>query len=236
MIRATILAISLTLCAAAAQSDELAHTISVGGQGFVAVRPDMARVSIAIEERDESLTAAQKTVAEATEDVMEVLDDLDIEDRHVDTTGATVQPNYRWNREREEQELVGYIVRRQIEVELRDLDVLGKLIDGAVRAGANQVSPPVLDSSRRREVYREALAKAVQDARSNAAAIAASLDVDLGDVVRVQAGPRIPVALRASRAGTATLALAEGDMSAATYNPGEMRLEANVMAVFAIED
>lgn len=236
MIRISSLVISLTLFAAAAQSAEMPHTISVGGTGSVAVRPDMARVNIAIEERDESLATAQRAVADATERVMEVFDDLDIEERHVDTTGATVQPNYRWNRTTEEQELVGYIVRRQIDVEVRELDVLGKLIDGAVRAGANQVSPPVLDSSRRREVYREALGGAVQDARNNAEVLAASLDVDLGSVVQVSAGQQPPIAFRAPRAGMAALAMAEGDASAATYSPGEMRLEANVFVVFAIDD
>ncbi len=236
MRRATILMISLTLCAGAAWADEMPHTISVGGNGEVRMLPDMARVSIAVEERDPSLTVAQKAVADATEKVMDLIDDLDIEDRHVDTTGASVQPDYRWNRQAEKQELVGYIVRRQIDVELRDLDLLGELIDGAVRAGVNRVSPPLLDTSRRREAYREALAKAVQDARQNAEAIADSLRVDLGDVVRVDAAPRTPVPRPLARAGMAQMGVAEADTGAAGYQPGELRLEAMVIAVFAIED
>lgn len=236
MIRATILMISLTLGAGAAQSDEMPHTISVGGNGEVRVPPDMARVSIAVEERDPSLTVAQKAVADATEKVMDLVDDLDIEDRHVDTTGARIQPDYRWNRQSEEQELVGYIVRRQIDVELRDLELLGELIDGAVRAGVNQVSPPVLDTSRRREAYREALAKAVQDARQNAEAIADSLRVDLGDVVQVNATPRTPIPRPLAQARMAQMGVAEADTGTAGYQPGELRLEAMVIAVFEIED
>lgn len=236
MIRATILMISLALCSGAVHADEIPHTISVDGKGVVGVLPDMARVSIAVEERDRSLNVAQKTVADATEKVLELVDDLDIEDRHVDTTRASIQPDYRWNRETEEQELLGYIVRRQIDVEVRDLELLGALIEGAVRAGVNRVSPPLLESSRHRDAYREALAKAVQDARQNATAIADSLGVDLGDVVQVNATPLVPIPRPLTRVGMAQMGVAEADSGAASYQPGEMRLEATVGVVFRIED
>lgn len=238
MIRVTMLIISLLLFATAAQSDDMPRTVSVDGKGFVAMQPDMARLNLAVEERDPSLDAAQDAVAATTADVMALLDRLDIEDRHVDTTGATVQPDYRWNRETEQQELVGYIVRRRIDVEVRDLEVLGKLIDGAVRAGVNQVSPPVLDSSKRRDLYRAALAKAVQDARKNAEALAGSLDVDIGDVLQISAASRMPMPLPIARAGVAQMemALAETGASMVAFQAGEMRLEATVMAVFELEN
>ena len=57
----------------------------------------------------------------------------------------------------EEQELRGYIAERQLTIEIDDLDKLGALVEGAVAAGVNQVSPPQLDSSKRKETYRQAL-------------------------------------------------------------------------------
>lgn len=235
MIRATlfILLLATTGTTLAAESP---RTVSVDGRGFVNIRPDMARLSLSIEERDPSLAAAQKSVAGITAAVLDLLDDLDVEDRHINSTGATVQPNYRWNRQSEEQELIGYIVRRRIEVEVRDLAALGDIIDGAVRAGVNQVSPPALDSTKRRDAYREALAKAVQDARKNAEALTEALDVDVGEVQRVNAGRFMPPPQPVARAGMAQLAMAESDAGPATYNPGEMRLEAMVSVVFSIDD
>ncbi|MGI9341375.1 MAG: SIMPL domain-containing protein [Gammaproteobacteria bacterium] len=236
MIRATIVCLSLTVLAAAAAAVEIERTVTVDGRGHVMVRPDMARVTLAVEERNKSLSTAQEAVADVTADVLSLLDDLDVEDRHINSTGATVQPNYRWNNTLERQELVGYIARRRIDVEVRDLDILGKLIERSVRVGVNQVSPPALDSSRRREAYREALAKAAEDARRNAAVLADTLDMDLGDVVQINAGGYSPPPMPIMRGGMAAARMAESDAGAATYNPGEMRLEANVNAVFELDD
>ena len=108
--------------------------------------------------------------------------------------------------------------------------------EGAVDAGVNQVSPPALDSTERREAYRRALTNAAADARKNAEALAAAMDVDVGGVRHINAGRQIPAPLPVAR-GMATLAVAqEADGGQATYNPGEMRLEANITAVFDIED
>jgi len=235
MFRATLFILLLAMTATTL-ADEPPRTISVDGRGFVNVRPDMARLSVSVEERDPSLSTAQKSVAGITAKVLDLLDDLDVEDRHINSTGATVQPNYRWNRQTEEQELIGYIVRRRIDVEIHDLAALGDVIDGTVRAGVNQVSPPVLDSTKRRDAYREALAKAVQDARKNAEALAEALDVDVGEVLLVNAGRFMPPPQPVARAGMAQLAMAEADAGPATYNPGEMRLEATVSVVFSIDD
>jgi len=238
MIRATISIILVTLFATAVQADQMHRTISVDGHAFVAVKPDMARVNIAVEERNASLAVAQDAVADVTAQVMSLLGDLDIEDRHIDTTGATVQPDYRWNRQTEEQELVGYIVRRRIDIEVRDLDILGQLIDGAVGAGVNQVSPPVLDTSQRRKYYRDALGKAVQDARSSAEVLAGSADVDLGDVLQINAAsrPPPPMPVMARSGAMMEMGVASADVAGANYNPGDLRLEANVVVVFEIDE
>jgi len=231
--------ISIILFAAVAmtaQADEMPRTVSVDGKGFVMIKPDMARLSLAVEERDASLASAQKAVAETTSRVLDLLDDLDVDERHINSTGATVQPDYHWNRQTEKQDLIGYVVRRSIQVELRDLDNLGELIEGAVRAGVNQVSPPVLDSTNRRDAYRQALAKAAADARKNAEALAEAMDVDVGDVRHINAGRRMPMPMPVAR-GMAMATMAESaDGGQATYNPGEMRLEANITAVFDLED
>jgi uncharacterized protein YggE len=235
MMRTTILSILLALCATALAAEETPRTISVSGIGFVNIEPDMARLSLSVEQRAASLSAAQQAVAGITADVLGLLADLGIEQRHVNSTGAMVQPDYRWNRQDEQQELVGYIVRRQIDVEIHELELLGRVVDGAVRAGINQVSPPALDSSRRRGAYRDALANAVDDARDNAAALARQLGVTLGPVMRAEAGGYFPLPPPLPLQGRSqAVALAEASVAPATYTPGEMRLEASVHVVYAI--
>ncbi len=233
MIRFSVAIILLAfLASGTARADEDLRTISVDGSGHVAVAPDKARLSLSVIERDPSLQAAQQAVGDVTARILKLVDGLGIDRKHVNSTGATVRPNYRWNRETKEQELIGYIAERQIEVEIRDLASLGKVVEGAVRAGANQVSPPVLDSTRRRDAYRDALAKAATDARKNAETLADTLDVKLGPVILISAGGKPPPPQPMMRA---QLAMASSDESApATYNAGDIRFDASVSAVFML--
>ena len=233
MVRLSVAIILLAFSASgAARADDDSRTISVNGTGHVTVPPDMARLSMSVIERDPSLQVAQQAVADVTARILKLLDGLGIDRNKVNSTGATVRPNYRWDRQKEEQELIGYIAQRQIEVEIRDLASLGKIVEGAVRTGANQVSPPVLDSTRRRDAYREALANAATDARKNAATLADTLGVKLGPVIEVNAGGRPPPPQPMMRA---QVAMATRDESApATYNAGDIRFDASVSAVFML--
>ena len=58
----------------------------------------------------------------------------------------------------------------------------GALIDAAVAAGANTVSGPALDVAGRDALYRDALKKAVEDARAKAEAIAEAGGFGVGQV------------------------------------------------------
>jgi hypothetical protein len=222
------------LLIAGASSAETERTITVNGSGFVTLTPDIARLQLAVVERSPSVTDAQAAAAVVTERVLALLDKLRIDRKLVNTTSASVQPDYRWNQVKEQQELAGYIAQRTIEVELRDLDKLGELIEGAVKAGVNQLQPPMLDSSQRRDAYRAALALAAQDAYANAATLAKAMDAKLGKVVTlnaVEGGGPMPMPMMRMQAD---MAMAEA--APQTYNAGDLRFEALVTAVFTLTD
>jgi len=180
------------------------------------------------------LAAAQKTAANVTNRVLKMTDRMDIDRDQVDTTGASVRPDYRWNREKEEQELRGYIAERQISVEIKDLEKLGAVIEGAVGTGVNQVSPPQLDSSKRKATYRKALRAAAEDAKLNASQLADSLGAKLGNVISVNSGsnaPRPPVPYAANMRAMA----AESD-AAESYNAADLSFNATVTVVFELTE
>jgi len=210
-----------------------AHTITVTGNGIATVTPDLARVQLSVVERSASVATAQQAAAAVTAAVLALTDKLGIAREQVDTTGAAVRPEYRWNRDTETQELIGYLAERSIEVELRKLDMLGQLVEGAVQAGVNNVQPPMLDSTQRRETYRAALTLAAQDARANATVLAKALDARLGEVVLVSAmegGYPPPQPLRRMQAD---MAMAES--APQSYNAGDIRFEATLTVVFALQ-
>jgi hypothetical protein len=84
----------------------------------------------------------------------------------------------------------------------------GALIDAAVGAGANTVSGPTLDLSQQDELYKQALAKAVKDARDKADALGQAGSFVVGPVSTVtevsqDSGP-LPYAAAAKAADSAT--------------------------------
>lgn len=222
----------LLLVSACTMADDTAQTISVSGNGLVSALPDRATVQMSIVSRAKELDVAQAGASKVTAAVLSLTDKLDIERNKVDTTGATVRPDYRWNREKEEQELRGYIAERQMIVKVDDLDILGRLVEGAVSAGVNQVSPPQLDSSEREAKHREALAAAAKDARASAEVLANALGVKLGNPISIRdasSGPRPP-------APQVRMAAAMESDAAATYNAGDLTFSATVSVVFELID
>lgn len=219
---------------ACVMADEAARTVTVNGTGFAEVQPDRATLQMSIVAREPTLAAAQKMAADVTGKVLKMTDRMDVDRDRVDTTRASVRPDYRWNREKEEQELLGYIAERQITVKIEDLEKLGALIEGAVNAGVNQVSPPQLDSSKRKETYRQALAAAAEDAKANASQLAAALGASLGEVLSIHAGSSLsppPVPRMA-----AMKSMAVQSEAAESYNAADLEFDANVTVVFQLTD
>ena len=215
-------------------ADEQVRTVTVSGSGTAEVTPDRATVHMSIVAREATIKAAQAKAADVAGRVLELADDMDISRDHVDTTGVSARPDYRWNRESEEPEMRGFIAERQITIRLEDLDRLGELVEGAVDAGVNQVSPPQLDSSKRKAMYRQALQAAAEDARTNAEQLAGALDAGIGQVLSISSGSAAQWPPNPYRAG-ALMASADAGGSE-SYNPAEMSVNASVTAVFELTD
>jgi len=215
-------------------ADQPARSITVTGTGFAEIEPDRATLLMSIVAREPTLDAAQKGAADVAGKVLKMTDRMDIARDRVDTTGASVRPDYRWNRDKEEQELRGYIAERQIAVKIDDLEKLGAVVEGAVSAGVNQVSPPQLESSKRKETYRRALRAAAEDAKANAMELAVTLNARLGQVISINSGanaPRPPV----PHAAGVRMMTAESD-AAETYNAADLSFNAIVTVVFELTD
>ena len=224
---AGLAALSLVPLAALAADDVRPRTVNVSGMGEVAAEPDLAHVALGVEARKPTLAEARTEVSATIDRVLKLTRDLGIDPKHVNATRVQVQPEYNWNPKDRKRVPIGYLVTRNVQVELRDLEQLGPLLERAVDAGANQVSGPVLDSSRRKELEREAMGKAVDDARLNAETLARAAGVRLGPVRSMNgaaSGPPMPM----YRAQVAMADAAAAPPPEATYQPGEMKFSANV--------
>ncbi len=228
---AGLLALPL-LAAGPADADETRpRTVSVSGEAEVSAQPDMARLTLGVEARQPKLADARAQVSATVDRVLSLCRDLKIDPKQVNSTRIQVQPEYNWNERDRKRVLLGYMVSRQVEVELRDLDQLGPLIERAVSAGVNQVGDPVLDSSQRKALERQAMTLAVQDARLNAETLAQAAGVKLGAVRTLNAASAPPV-VPMYRARVAMADVAAAAPPEATYEPGDMKFSASVSAEY----
>jgi uncharacterized protein YggE len=208
-------------------ADERPRTVNVSGSGEVAAEPDLAHVTLGVEARKPTMADARAEVARTVDRVLALTRDLRIDPKYVNATRVQVQPEYSWNEKDRKQVLLGYIVSRQVQVELRDLEQLGPLLERAVDAGVNQVNDPMLDSSKRKALEREAMTKAVQDARLNAETLARAAGVKLGPVRTLNGSSSSPP-MPMYRRGAMMMADAAAAPPAETYQPGEMKFSAAV--------
>jgi len=208
--------------------------VSVTGSGEVKAQPDMAYVTLGVEARKPTLAAARTEVNAAVERLLALTRELKIEPKFVDSTRLQVQPDYRWDEKASKQVLLGYVVNRQIEVEVHDLDRLGTLLEKSVSAGVNQLGGARLDSSRRKELEREALTKAVDDARLNADALARAAGAKLGLVQSISAAGTMPVPMYAQKAMSVAAAPPMADEADQSYQPSEMKFTASVSAQYEL--
>lgn len=220
------------LASAGARADDDAdlRTIVVTGQGEVSAAPDRAVVTLGIQTRQPTVEAARTEANRVTERLLKVARDLGIPEKHVRSTRIQVNPEYDWQNPGR-RELLGYSVQRQLIVDLRDLEKLGELMEKGLSAGANLAGEPALDSSRRQDLDREALALAVADARKNAEVLAKSLGASVGQprTVASSAGFQPPMPMPAPRVAMAEMKSADAPE---TYQAGELTFTATASVTF----
>jgi len=213
---------------------QMPRTISVSGTGTIDATPDIARLALAVQRRDTNMQVARDATVKVSKAFLALCSKLGIKESKIRTSGLTIQPEYRWDEKENKQIFTGYFVQRQLQVEINDLDKLGDVIEGAIDAGVNEVSPPQLDSSKRKDLNRDALAAATADAKANAERIATSLGVKLGPVRTVVAGGAGPPPMPMQEIRVSAMAMSDGAAKIANYVPGEISFESRVDATFDV--
>lgn len=155
--------------------------IVASGQGEVTLRPDRATVSVTIRtiapEPDEA-SSRNLAIAEAVTSAIEA---LDLEPDSLRSTGVRIGPNREYTPEGPRD--AGYFAQRSLRVTTNELSDVGRIIQAAVGAGATSVDGVAYSSSEEESARAEALARAVEKARADAAVIATAAGGRLGSVI-----------------------------------------------------
>ena len=104
--------------------------------------PDVARISAGVQNQAPTAREAVRQNAEAMDRLVKRIKALGIPAKDIQTSNFNLNPQYRYDRENEQQVFTGYQVNNQVSVKLRDLDRAGETLDALIEAGANNVSGP----------------------------------------------------------------------------------------------
>ena len=202
-------------------------SITVVGTGTVSARPDMAEIGAGVV--TQGATAAQALAANsaAMEKVLKAVADNGIAERDVQTANVNVVPLRRQGRqEPQPPEIVGYEVTNQLRIRVRDLALLGRLLDALVGQGANVLGGISFSVADPAPLMDQARARAMADARRKADVYASAGNVAVGRLLSISEAPTAGI----PRFDSPRMMAASGVPIA----PGEQDLQVTITVRYAI--
>lgn len=200
------------------------NTITVNGKGTVKAKPDIAIVYLGVETRDKDSGKAQEEASKIMEAVIQMLKETGVSEENMKTANISIYPrvDYQTN------ETTGYVANQSIEVKIKDLQNVGKIIDAAVALGANSFGGIQFSIEDTAAYYNEALTLAVKNAKDKADVLAAAIGVSVGRPASLTEQSNVYVMpVYASGAKEAAM-----DQASAPVEQGMLEITAAVIAVY----
>lgn len=219
-----------------AQSFDEHRSISVTGEGIVHAIPDKATVRFGISTKNWDAEKARAENAKLAKEALNIVRELGVEERKIRLETLRLQPLREYNPQTRRPEDKGFEAVRVLVVEVEDLEVLPSLVAGIVQEGANQLNGISYGLKNRESVRNEALTMAVTRAKQKAMLMAATLDAELGEVLKINEQsfsmprPFVQMADQSMR-----MAKAEAAPQPEAYAAGEMEVKAVVQVMFLLK-
>jgi len=199
--------------------------VSTTGEGDVRVTPDRALLMLGVQTQATTAEAAAASNAKLLRSVLDSLRAVGLTAQQLSTTNYNVNPQFAPNSSTPR--IVGYMVTNSVRAEVSSIGQVGRVIDAALAAGANEVSSLSFYASSEADARRRALALAVASARADAEALAAAAGGRLGPLLELTTSaerpPVYPMARMSAVAGRVPTPI----------EPGEQTISASVTARWA---
>ncbi len=227
-----VLAACLASVACADEHGTSQRAIAVSGHGEASGRPDQASVNAGVQTMAATVVEASRENQAAIERIMQALEAEGIDEEDIQTSNYSIWPEQRHDPERTpEVRIVGYHVSNVVNVTVKDIDRVGRVLAAVTNAGANSIHGINFGVADTAELEERARAAAMADARRRAESLAELAGVELGDVLTismVQGGGQ-PVPMM----GGGRMAMAEA-APAPGISPGQLSVSVQVQVSWAI--
>jgi uncharacterized protein YggE len=190
--------------------------------------PDVAIISAGVMTRAATARAAIQQNAARMDRVRAALKRAGIEDRDIQTSNISLNPDYRYV-ENKAPQLTGYNASNQVSVRFRDIARTGDILDALVAEGANQLNGPSLTIDKPEGALDEARTKALAMGRARADLYARSLNMQVARLISVSetgggGGVPQPVVMYEMRAQNASTKI----------DPGEQKLSVTLQLTYEL--
>jgi len=237
--RATLVWAFLTASTACGGRPTLAQTpapaappyIEVSGSATVPVTPDRVQVSFAVETQAAEAGAASAANAELMSAVVGALKGSGVRGIEVETFSYSLRPEYAVSDPPRTRLIDGYTAVNNVRATAGDVAAAGRLVDVAIRAGANRVSSLVFDAADTEVPRAEALRRAVRHATTQAEIMARALGRELGPPLEVRGGAELPYPRAQSAVAFRVMEMQAMDTP---IEAGDLNVSANVTIRFAL--
>lgn len=165
------------------------NIVTVNGLGSVKVKPDIAYISVGVETFNTDAKKAQEEIAKKMDKIIDAMKKNGVKDEDIKTTGYNIYKTSKYDSYslgEKEKVTEGYNARNVAEITIRDINMVGKIIDSAGKEGANVVNNIRFGISDEDKYYSEALKLAMKNASGKAEAILSTFGSKPGKPYRIQ--------------------------------------------------
>ncbi len=215
--------------------------LTVSAEGKTNVPPDKAVLSFAVETVGKKLANVQEENQERMARVLKECQQLKIPSKFIQTTSLNVIPEYPppprrssgGSLEQTIPRIIGYRVVHQVNVEVRNLDIVGQVVDRVLKVGANRFSGISWGLQDEQPNKLQVLQLAASKAQTKAETLAQSLTLKLVRILKVMEGG-VSVVAPAGRYRMARAAMSMEGGGGASVSAGEITVRGTVTLVYEI--
>lgn len=212
-------------------SQPYARTVTVSAEGTIYSKPDIALISLSVVSKGKTVKAVTQDGNNKMNAVIDTVKTLGVEPKDITSTDYSLYPEYFYP-ENKPPYLIGYQLRQQIQVKIRELELVEDVLDAGVNAGANQVGQLSFDIDDPTQIKKEAREKAFEAAKEKAKEMAKAAGVKLGRVVTFSESDGYYPPVFANYMMEAKVM---ADSESASIEPGSKKMNLTVSVTYEIE-
>jgi uncharacterized protein YggE len=230
---ALVFALVLSACGPTTINQEpqpVSRTLNVNGLGTSYLTPDIAYIYIGV--HNEGATASEAVDANKvqTKAVLDALKKAGVDEKDLRTTNFSIYPSQQYDPNGKVTGTI-YMVDNTVYVTVRNLDGLGSLLDDTISAGANSINSIQFDVADKTAAVKEARAKAVEDAKTQAQELADAAGITLGDIQSISFYDNSPVPMADGKGGGGGVAAS----APVSIQPGQLTISVSVNITYTIK-